>query len=197
MPAALKRRQEKLWSIAQVSYLGKLNTYRAKHHQWFKQMSTSLTLSEIFSTDTYKCLSSMGSHHHQVVTLVPDDKLDCFGLLENFFLVKNGLAFHPGPSLPPETDGSSFLKLGTFFAFPANKTQRTPASYSSLLDKLKFRIVQIPQAIRLSRHQTPRPETEKKLTGNDDFSSFEETLINLVAEMGFGRIFYGARNFKI
>ena len=27
---------------------------------------------------------SMGSHHHQVVILVPDDKPDCFGQLENF-----------------------------------------------------------------------------------------------------------------
>ena len=26
----------------------------------------------------------MGSHHHQVAILVPDDKLDCFGQLENF-----------------------------------------------------------------------------------------------------------------
>ena len=28
---------------------------------------------------------SMGSHHHQVAILVLDDKLDCFGQLENFF----------------------------------------------------------------------------------------------------------------
>ena len=40
--------------------------------------------------------------------LVPDDKLDCFGQFGNFFLVKNGPAFNPGPVLPPRTDGSSF-----------------------------------------------------------------------------------------
>ena len=30
-------------------------------------------------------LSPMGSHHHQAAILVPDDKLDGFGHLENFF----------------------------------------------------------------------------------------------------------------
>ena len=30
-------------------------------------------------------LPAMGSHHHQVAILVPDDKLDCLGKLENFF----------------------------------------------------------------------------------------------------------------
>ena len=34
---------------------------------------------------------------------------------------------------------------------------------------------------------------EKHRTGNDDFSSFEETLINLVSKMSLGRIFDGAR----
>ena len=43
----------------------------------------------------------MGSHHHQVAILVPDDKLDCFGQLENFS------AFYPGPVLSPRTAGSS------------------------------------------------------------------------------------------
>ena len=43
-----------------------------------------------------------------VVILVPDDKLDCFGRLENCFcLIKNGLAFYPGPVMSPRTDGSS------------------------------------------------------------------------------------------
>ena len=27
----------------------------------------------------------MGSHHHQVAILVPDDKLDCLGQLKTFF----------------------------------------------------------------------------------------------------------------
>ena len=44
----------------------------------------------------------MRSHLHQVAILVQYDKLDCFGQLE-----KNGLAFYPGPVLPPRTDGSS------------------------------------------------------------------------------------------
>ena len=39
-------------------------------------------------------LQIMGSHHHQVAILVPDDKLDCLGQLKNFFfLVKNGQLF--------------------------------------------------------------------------------------------------------
>ena len=50
----------------------------------------------------------MGSHHHQAAILFLDDKLDCFGQLAIFYLVKNGLAFHPGPVLPSRTDGSSF-----------------------------------------------------------------------------------------
>ena len=29
---------------------------------------------------------AMGSHHHQVAILVLDDKMDCFGQLENFFV---------------------------------------------------------------------------------------------------------------
>ena len=48
----------------------------------------------------------MGSNHHQAAILVPDDKLDCFGQFETC-LVKNGLAFYPGPVLPRRTDGSS------------------------------------------------------------------------------------------
>ena len=39
--------------------------------------------------------------------LVLDEKLDCFGQLKNLLLGKNGLAFYPGPVLPPKTDGSS------------------------------------------------------------------------------------------
>ena len=49
----------------------------------------------------------MGSNHHQVAILVPDDKLGSFGQLENFLLDQNGLAFYPGLVLPPRTDGSS------------------------------------------------------------------------------------------
>ena len=53
----------------------------------------------------------MGSHHHQVAILVPDDKLDCFGQLKKIYLVKNGQAFYPGPALPvpSRTDGSSLF----------------------------------------------------------------------------------------
>ena len=41
----------------------------------------------------------MGSHH-QVAILVPDEKLEYFGKLENFFcLVINDLAFYTGPVL--------------------------------------------------------------------------------------------------
>ena len=36
-----------------------------------------------FLSQTLNCL--MGSHYHQVAILVPDDKLDYFGQLENFF----------------------------------------------------------------------------------------------------------------
>ena len=51
--------------------------------------------------------SAMGSHHRQVAILVPDDKLDCFGILRKTFgSDKNGLAFYPGPALPPRADGS-------------------------------------------------------------------------------------------
>ena len=54
----------------------------------------------------------MGSHHHQLAILVPDDKLDCFGQLENFFcIVKKGLAFYSGPVLPPRTDDSLLLRV--------------------------------------------------------------------------------------
>ena len=54
----------------------------------------------------------MGSHHHQGAILVPNDKLDCFGQLESFFcLVKNGLAFYPGPVLPPRTNSSSLIMV--------------------------------------------------------------------------------------
>ena len=31
----------------------------------------------------------MGSHHHQGAILVPDDKLECFGHLENIFAWSN------------------------------------------------------------------------------------------------------------
>ena len=44
--------------------------------------------------------------------LVPDDKLDCFGYFGGKLLVKNGLAFYPGPVLPPRTDGFSFGSMG-------------------------------------------------------------------------------------
>ena len=41
--------------------------------------------------------------------LFPDDKLDCFGLLrKKFDSDKNGLAFNPGPVVPPRADGSPF-----------------------------------------------------------------------------------------
>ena len=51
----------------------------------------------------------MGSHPHQVAILVPHDKLDCFGLQrEKFVSDQNGLAFYPGPVLPPWADGSPF-----------------------------------------------------------------------------------------
>ena len=39
--------------------------------------------------------------------LVPDDKLVCFGVLrKNFGSSQSGLAFYPGPVLPPRADGS-------------------------------------------------------------------------------------------
>ena len=54
----------------------------------------------------------MGSHHHRVAILVPDDKLDSFGVLRKKFAAdKNGLAFYPGPVLPPWADGSLLLDL--------------------------------------------------------------------------------------
>ena len=50
----------------------------------------------------------MGSHHHQVTILVPDEKLEW--LIWNLFcLIKNGLAFYAGPVLPPRADGSSLV----------------------------------------------------------------------------------------
>ena len=49
----------------------------------------------------------MGSHHHQVAILVPDDKLDCFGQWENFLSSQKCSSFCLGPVLPPRTDGSS------------------------------------------------------------------------------------------
>ena len=42
--------------------------------------------------------------------LVPDNKLDCFGFLE-FFEEQNGLAFYPGPVLPPSNDGSPIISV--------------------------------------------------------------------------------------
>ena len=59
----------------------------------------------------------MGGHHYQVAILVPDDKLDCFVQLENFFLVKNVLAFYPGLTLPPGTDGFSLSFYETSLSF--------------------------------------------------------------------------------
>ena len=46
--------------------------------------------------------------------LVPDDKLDCLGILRKHFgLGKNGLAFYPGPVLPRRADGSPLSSLYT------------------------------------------------------------------------------------
>ena len=75
---------------------------------------------------------SMGSHHHEAAILVPDDKLNCFGQLENFFAWSKVVQlFYLGPVLPSITDGSSlswhllgghgnwqlepFLRLGNLF----------------------------------------------------------------------------------
>ena len=44
--------------------------------------------------------------------LLPDDKLDCFGLLEKNWLGQNRVAFYPGPVVPPRADGSPFLSSG-------------------------------------------------------------------------------------
>ena len=41
----------------------------------------------------------MGSHHHQVAILVPDDKVDCFGQFENFLLDQKWSSFLPGTSV--------------------------------------------------------------------------------------------------
>ena len=48
--------------------------------------------------------------------LVPDDKLNCFVFNGNFLAFhKAGLAFYPGPLLPPRTDGSPLrLKVRIF-----------------------------------------------------------------------------------
>ena len=55
---------------------------------------------------------SMGSHHHQVAILVPDDKLDCFVLLEFIWLLaKNNLAIYLRPVLPLRTDGSPLTSI--------------------------------------------------------------------------------------
>ena len=35
----------------------------------------------------------MGSHHHQVAILVPDDKRDCFGVLGKIWLVQKRSSF--------------------------------------------------------------------------------------------------------
>ena len=49
--------------------------------------------------------------------LVLDDKVDCFGLLrEKIWLGQKGLAFHPGPVLPPRADGSPFHRSINSFA---------------------------------------------------------------------------------
>ena len=54
--------------------------------------------------------------------LVLDDKLDCFGIIrKNFGSDKIGLAFYPGPALPPRADGST-LKMGP--AVPLNKLKK-------------------------------------------------------------------------
>ena len=48
----------------------------------------------------------MGSHLGQV----PDDKLDCFGILRKIFgSDQNGLVFYPRPVLPPRADGSTLM----------------------------------------------------------------------------------------
>ena len=42
--------------------------------------------------------------------LVPDDMLDCLGILrKKFDLDKNGLAIYPGPGVPPRGDGSPLM----------------------------------------------------------------------------------------
>ena len=54
--------------------------------------------------------------------LVPDEKLDCFGIMrKKFGLDKIGLAFYPGPVLPPRPDGST-LKMS--LAGPLNKLKK-------------------------------------------------------------------------
>ena len=43
--------------------------------------------------------------------LVPDDKLDYFGILRKKIVTdKNDPAFYPGPVLPPRTDGSPIFR---------------------------------------------------------------------------------------
>ena len=50
--------------------------------------------------------------------LIPDDKLDCFGIMrKKFGSDRNGLAFYPGPVLPPRTDGCPLLKFDTFLLY--------------------------------------------------------------------------------
>ena len=53
----------------------------------------------------------MGTHR-QVVIMVPNDKLDCFGILrKKFGSDKNGLAIYPGPGVPPRADGSPLMSF--------------------------------------------------------------------------------------
>ena len=64
----------------------------------------------------------MGSHHQQVAILVPDDKLDCFGILgKKFGSDKNGLAFYPVPLLPPRADGSPYFLIKVLEQFEWNE----------------------------------------------------------------------------
>ena len=46
-----------------------------------------------------------------MVILVPDDKLDCYVIMDFFAWDNNGLAFNQGPVLPLRVDGSPLFSL--------------------------------------------------------------------------------------
>ena len=76
------------------------------HSGFLSAKMAALTASMSARCRHLKNSNSKGSHHRLVVILVPDDKLDCFGLCEKISWDKNGVAFYPGPVGPPRADDS-------------------------------------------------------------------------------------------